>query len=138
MVRSLFAVMVAVGLLGGPNVSVVRAEVAAVAEEGFPLPKDAVSQGETDSKQTKSPPSKSPSKSSGNRIRSYDVPRGREVVVTEVRKALKTKKWDILRYQPSSPGNAARLTAKKNGKVWNASFTGDDTQAVIVLTAPAS
>lgn len=138
--RSLLAVMVAVGVLGGPNVSVVQAEVTAVADEGFPLPKDAVSAGEVDSKTSKkSPaPSKSPEKSTGNRIRTYDVPRARDAVVTELRAALKAKKWEIVKDEPSPSGNAVRLTVKKSGRTWKTSITGDDTRAVIILTAPAS
>lgn len=137
--RSLIAVLVAVGVLGGPNVSVVKAEVTAVADEGFPLPKDAVPQYDATSKTTKpSPPSKSPAKSTGNRIRTYDVPRSREAVVTETRTALKARKWEIVKDEPSPSGNVVRLTVKNSGKTWKASFTGDDTRAVIILTAPAS
>ena len=131
--RSLLAVVVAVGVFSGPNVSVVEAESrpVAVAYEGFPLPKDAVSQSDPRDKA----PSKT-TKSSDNRINTYDVPRGRDAVVTEVRATLKTKKWEIVKDEPSPSGNAVRLIVKKNGKTWKASFTGDDTRAVIILTRP--
>ena len=129
--RSLLAVVVAIGVLCGPNVSVVEAEVTAVASEGFPLPKDAVPQHDAKTKA----PSKT-TKASSNRINTYDVPRSRDAVVTEARTTLKTKKWEVLKDEPSPSGNAVRLTVKKNGKTWKASFTGDDTRAVIILTAP--
>lgn len=134
MSRNLLAVLVAVGVLGGgPIVSVAKAEVTvAPASDRFPLPVDAVAQ-----QQQGKEPSKT-SKSSDNRIRIYDVPRSREAVVTEARAALKTGKWQIVKDEPSAPGKPARLTVKKNGKTWRASFTGDDQQAVIIVTAPAS
>jgi hypothetical protein len=125
--RSLLAVVVAVGLFGGPNLSVARAEVAApVAYEAFPLPKDAVSQQDKAAKKTKST----------GRIRTYDVPRGRDLVVAEARATLATGKWEIVKDEPSPSGNAVRLTVKKHGKTWKAGFTGDESRAVIILTAP--
>ena len=131
--RSLLAVMVAIGVLGGPSLSVVEAEVAAdTASAWFPLPKDAVTQrGDKNTKATTKP-----TKQSAPRITTYDVPRGRNAVVAEARAALKTGNWEIVKDEPSPSGNAVRLTVKKNGKTWRAAFTGDDTRAVIILTAP--
>ena len=127
--RSLLETVVVVGVAagalggGGPIVSVAEAEVAvARAPDRFPLPKDAASQTDKMSKKASS------------RITTYDVPRSRDAVVTEARAALKTGKWEVVKDAPS--GNAVRLTVKKNGKTWKASFTGDDKQAVIIVTAP--
>jgi len=132
--RSLLAVVVAVGTI----VSVAQAAPAAdpyesvpAAEVPFPLPKDAKRQ-QSDSKTTKQPPTKEPSKgdkSGASRILIYDVPRPHADVVAEVRAAL-TKD------EPSPRGSAVRLTVKRSGKIWKASFTGDDKRAVIILTVP--
>ncbi len=135
--RSLLAVVVAVGTIvsvaeAAPEV--VPYESVPAAESPFPLPKDATRQ-QSDSKSTKQPPSKG-DKSGASRIQIYDVPRARAEVVTEVRAALKKDGWEITKDEPSPSGNAVRLTIKRSGKVWKASFTGDDKRAVIILTVP--
>ena len=140
--RSLLALVVAVGTI----VSVAQAapevdpyETVPAAEVAFPLPKDATRQN-SEGKTTK-PPSKEPSpgkgdKTGASRIQLYDVPRARAEVVTEVRAALKKDGWEITKDEPSPSGNAVRLTVKRSGKIWKASFTGDDKRAVIILTVP--
>jgi len=130
--RSQLVVMVAAFVLAGPIVSVggaappsppLPAEAAPVSQETFPLPKGAAAP-------------KPVSKGSGGRIRTYDVPRGRAAVVTEVRGLLKAGSWEITKDEPSPSGNAIRLIVKKSGRVWKASFTGDDKRTVLILTAP--
>lgn len=124
---SLLAVLVAVGV-PGPFVSVAGAEsVVAKERAGFPLPKDAVAQrGDRTSKKTPD-----------TRIAIYDVPRARDAVVSEVRAALKAGAWEVVKDEASPSSNAIRLTLKKSGKTWKASVTGDQKQAVIIVTAPA-
>jgi hypothetical protein len=123
--RSLLAVVVAVAT-PGPIVSVAAAETVVAQETAtFPLPKDAVAQRGASKK------------SPDTRIAIYDVARSRDAVVTEARGALKAGGWEVLKDEPSPSGNAVRLTVKKSGKTWKASFTGDDKQAVIIVTAPS-
>ncbi len=133
--RNLLAVVVAVGVLSsGPNVSVVAAESqpAPILADRFPLPSDAVIQ------RSASKDGSSKKAASGDRrITVYEVPRGRHAVVAETRATLKTRNWQIVK-DDSSAGSAVRLTVKKDGATWKASFTGDDTRAVIVVIAPAS
>jgi hypothetical protein len=127
--RNLLAVLVAVGVLGsGPIVSVAEAEVAVAKESAtFPLPKDAIAQrGDKTSK-----------KSPDTRIAVYDVPRSRDAVVSEARAALATGKWVIVKDEASPSGSSVRLTIRKEGRTWKASFTGDDKQSVIIVTAPS-
>lgn len=146
--RSLLAVVVAVGTIvsvaqAAPEA--IRYESVPAAEYPFPLPKDATRQN-SDPKTTKQPskepddvPTKQPSKgdkTGASRIQIYDVPRPRAAVVTEVRAALKKDGWEITKDEPSPSGNAVRLTIKRSGKIWKASFTGDDKRAVIILTVP--
>ncbi len=126
--RSLLAVLVAVAV-PGPIVSVAAAETVVAKESAtFPLPKDAVAQRGDDKPSKKSP---------DTRIAIYDVARGRDAVVTEVRAALQAGAWEVVTDVASPSGNAVRLTVKKGGKTWKASVTGDDKQAVIIVTAPA-
>ncbi len=100
-----------------------RAEPPAETEAvSFPLPKDA-----------KAPEM---AKGGGGKIGTYSVPRGREVVTTEVRASLKKDKWEIVKDEPSPSGNATRIQAKKGGQLWKVSFTGDATRTVIILTRP--
>ncbi|MBA3451602.1 MAG: hypothetical protein H0T42_00735 [Deltaproteobacteria bacterium] len=125
--RTLLALVVAVTVAVGSSTPVVEAEVAAEARaESFPLPKDAVSHDDGKSKK------------SSDRIRTYDVPRGRDAVVTEARTALKARKWEIVKDEPATSGNAVRLTVKKHGRTFKASITGDEKRAVIIVTAPIS
>jgi hypothetical protein len=88
----------------------------------FPLPADAQAPQAT--------------KGGGGRIRTYSVPRGKAAVTAETRAALKSGKWEIVKDEPSPSGNATRIQAKKGGKLWKVSFTGDDKQTVIILTVP--
>jgi len=125
----LLVVMVAFGVAAGPIVSVGEAappsppaESMPVVQESFPLPKDAAAP--------------QAAKGGGGRIQTFSVPRGREAVVTEVRGLLKAGRWEIMKDEPSPSGNAIRLTVKKSGRVWKASFTGDATRTVLILTAP--
>ncbi|MDB4961189.1 MAG: hypothetical protein JWP01_1188 [Myxococcales bacterium] len=96
---------------------------APAAPDAFPFPADAEAPA--------------PTKGSDGRIATYRVPRGREVVVAEVRAALKTGGWEITKDEPSPSGNAVRLTLKKNAATWKASFTGDSARTVIIVTSPA-
>ena len=132
--RNLLAVVVAVGVLSsGPIVSVGEAETrpAPVAVDRFPLPADAIIQ-----RAGKQEPAKKAA-SGDRRISVYNVPRAWDAVVTEARATLKTRKWQIVKDEPSG-ANTVRMIVKKDGASWKASFTGDDSRAVIVLTAPAS
>ena len=88
----------------------------------FPMPKDA------------EPPQ--PTKGSGGKVETWTVPRGRMIVTEEVRAALKKEKWAIVKDEPSPSGNATRIQAKKDGMLYKASFTGDKSQTVIILTLP--
>ena len=118
------ALAVAFSLVAAPAIVLAEraeppAETAAVS---FPLPKDA-----------RAPEA---AKGGGGRINTYSVPRGRAPVTAEVRAALKKDKWEIVADEPSPSGNATRIQAKKAGQLWKASFTGDDTRTVIILTRP--
>jgi hypothetical protein len=122
--RNLFALLVAV-VVPGPIVSVAEAEVVVEKQRvAFPLPADAVAQRET-SKQKKV---------ADTRIAIYDVPRGRDAVVTEVRAALDAGNWVVVKNVVSK--SSVRLILRKEGRTWKASFTGDDKRAVIIVTAP--
>ncbi|MBL9016768.1 MAG: hypothetical protein JNL83_21455 [Myxococcales bacterium] len=94
----------------------------AEADPVFPLPKDAQAPAAV--------------KGGGGKIQTYNVPRGRGPVVEELRGALKAGKWEIVKDEASPSGNATRIQAKKAGKLWRVSVTGDDTRAVIILTVP--
>jgi len=126
----LLVVMVAFGVAAGPIVSVGEAappstppaEAPPASQASFPLPKDAAAP--------------KAAKGGGGRIQTFSVPRGREAVVTEVRGLLQAGRWEITKDEPSPSGNAIRLTVKKSGRVWKASFTGDDQRTVLILTAP--
>ncbi len=88
----------------------------------FPLPKDAGS------------PSAAPG--GGGKISVYQVPRGRDVVVTEVKDALKQGGWTLAKDDPSPSGRAIRLEAKKGDKTYKVSFTGDASKTALILTSP--
>jgi hypothetical protein len=111
-------------------------ETVPATEYPFPLPKDATPQKAAASDKTSKKPSAPSKKTAPPRITVYDVPRGRDAVVAEVRAALKKDGWEITKDEPSPSGNAVRLTVKRSGKLWKASFTGDDQRAVLILTAP--
>ena len=86
----------------------------------FPIPKDAVA-GESHG---------------GGKILMYQVPRGRDAVVKEVRESLKTGGWTITKDTTSPSGSAIRLEVKKGDKLYKVSFTGDDTRTALILTLP--
>jgi hypothetical protein len=88
----------------------------------FPLPKDA------------SAPENAPG--GGGKIQVYKVPRGRDIVVAEARKALAAGGWTIINTSGEEHSRAIRLQVKKGDTVIKASFTGDDAQTAIILTLP--
>jgi hypothetical protein len=89
--------------------------------EAFPIPKDATA----------------PAEAPGGRgkIQTYQVPRGKDAVIAEVRGALKAGGWTIARDE-TSPRGAVRLEVKKGERTWKASFVGDAAKTAIVLTLP--
>jgi hypothetical protein len=91
-------------------------------KDKFPLPKDA-SAGED-------------APGGGGKIQMFKVPRGRDIVVAEVKKSLETGGWKLTKESKSPSGNAIRLEVKKGDKLYKVSFTGDDSQTGIVLTLP--
>ncbi len=90
--------------------------------EQFPLPKDAKA------------PSAAPG--GGGRIQVYEIPRGRDAVITEMRELLKKAGWTITKDDPSPSGRAIRLEVKKTDKIYKVSFTGDATRTALILTLP--
>jgi len=92
------------------------------AKPQFPLPKDA------------SAPDNAPG--GGGKIQVYKVPRGRDAVVAETRKALADGGWTITNTSGEEHSRAIRLEVKKGDTVIKASFTGDATQTAIILTLP--
>jgi hypothetical protein len=94
----------------------------AKADDKFPVPKDATG-GESQP-------------GGGGKILLYQVPRGRDAVVTEVRELLKTGGWVIAKDDSSPSGRAIRIEVKKGDKTYKVSFTGDDTRTAIILTLP--
>ena len=119
------ALVLSVALITPLAPAVVYAEAPAApaeAEPVFPLPKDA-----------KAPEAV---KGGGGKIRTYNVPRGKAAVADELRAALKAGAWEIVKDEASPSGNATRIQAKKAGKVWRASVTGDTARSVIILTVP--
>lgn len=117
------ALVLAVALITPLVPAPVRAEApVAEAEPSFPLPKDAAAPAAV--------------KGGGGKIQTFNVPRGRVAVTDELRAALKAQKWDIVKDEPSPSGNATRIQAKKAGKLWRVSLTGDASRTVIILTLP--
>lgn len=115
--------VLAVALLTPLAPAVVRADApVAETEPVFPLPKDAAAPEAV--------------KGGGGKIQTFNVPRGRAVVTAELRKALEAGKWEIVKDEPSPSGNATRIQAKKAGKLWRVSLTGDTSRTVIILTVP--
>lgn len=104
------------------------APVAAAPDAEFPLPKDAQAPAAV--------------KGGGGKLATFQVPRGRDVVVGEVRKALEAGGWVITKDEAAPSGNAVRMVVRtggkggKGGKEWRASFTGDATRTVVILTRP--
>ena len=90
------------------------------ADAKFPLPKDA-SGGEN-------------APGGGGKISVHQVPRGRDVVVAEVRELLKKDGWSITRDDSSPSGRAIRIEVKKGDTLIKASFTGDTAKTAIILT----
>jgi hypothetical protein len=91
------------------------------AGDQFPIPKDATA----------------PQDAPGGRgkIQTYQVPRGKDAVIAEVRAALKAGGWTIVKDE-TSPRGAVRLDVKKGDRTWKASLLGDATKTAIVLTLP--
>ena len=108
--------------------SIARAEAPAPEPVAFPLPKDASPAAQ--------PTAPGKTKAPSARIQLWNVPRAKPVVTTEVRAALRSGKWEIVKDEPSPSGTATRIQAKKDGRLWKASFTGDATRTVIILTVP--
>lgn len=94
----------------------------APAADAFPLPRDAA------------PPKAA--KGGGGRIQTYEVPRGRDAVVAEVKAALGKGGWKIAKEDLSPSKAAVRLQVEKNAKLWRVSFVGDATRTQIILTVP--
>ncbi len=92
------------------------------ASADFPLPKDAGA------------PAAAPG--GGGKISVYQVPRGRDVVVAEVKDALKQGGWTLVKDDPSPSGRAIRLEVKKGDRTYKVSFTGDATKTALILTSP--
>jgi len=89
--------------------------------DGFPLPLDAddgaaVPEG-------------------GGRITVFKVPRGKVAVADELKAMLATAGWTI-DAEEVSPRGAIRLDVSKDGRVFKARLTGDDSQAALIITAP--
>ncbi len=57
-------------------------------------------------------------------------------MTAEALASLASGKWEVVKDEPSPSGTATRIQARKSGKLWKASFTGDDKQTVIILTVP--
>ena len=72
----------------------------------------------------------------GDKILVYQVPRGRDAVIAEMRELFKKGKWEIAKDDPSPSGRAIRLELKKDGLLFKVSFTGDDTKTAIIVTNP--
>jgi len=72
----------------------------------------------------------------GGKILLYQVPRGRDAVILEVRALLKTGGWTITKDDPSPSGRAIRIEVKKGDTLYKVSFTGDATHTAIILTLP--
>lgn len=91
------------------------------AGDRFPIPKDAAA----------------PQDAPGGRgkIQTYQVPRGKDAVLAEVRGALKAGGFAIVKDE-TSPRGAVRLDVEKGGRTWKASFVGDAAKTAIVLTLP--
>jgi hypothetical protein len=95
---------------------------AAKADAAFPVPKDAVG------------PENAPG--ADGKIVVYQVPRGRDVVIAEVVKALEAGGWTIGKNAGSPSGRAVRLEVAKGETRYKASFTGDATRTSLILTLP--
>jgi hypothetical protein len=89
---------------------------------GFPLPVDAT-------------PSTQPGMNVDS-IKSFMVPRGREVAAAEVKALLVERGWTIDSEDVSPRGSIRLATTDKEGKQFKVSFAGDDTQAAIIITLP--
>lgn len=89
--------------------------------EAFPIPKDAAAPGDAPG--------------GGGKIKTYEVARPKDAVLTELRDALKKGGWTIAKDE-ASPRGAVRLEVTKGGKTWKASVVGDAAKTVIVLTLP--
>ena len=71
----------------------------------------------------------------GGKILMYEVARGQDVVVAEVRDLLKKAKLKILK-EEKSPRGTVRLELIDTGKLYKVSVTGDATRSAIIVTMP--
>jgi hypothetical protein len=102
-----------------------KKEPAPVAEEKFPIPKDATG-GDA-------------APGGGGKILMYKVPRGKTAVAAEVKESLTKGGWKITNDGTASPsGRSIRMeVTSKSGKLYKVSFTGvDDKESAIILTNP--
>ena len=89
--------------------------------KGFPLPLDSGEAKEAEG--------------GGGKILTYQVPRGSELVVKELRGFLKQEAW-VIDSDKTSPRGAIRLVVTKNNTTIKVSIVGDERQTVLVLTLP--
>jgi hypothetical protein len=121
------SLLLALALCSSPALADVQpvdapAKPAPKATHDFPVPKDAAG-GDSQP-------------GGGGKILMYKIPRGRDAVVTETKEALTKGGWKIDKETKSPSGNAVRLEVTKGGKLYKASFTGDASQAALILTLP--
>ena len=72
----------------------------------------------------------------GGAIQVYQIPRGRDLVVAEMREAFKQAGWVLSKDDSSPSGRAIRLEVKKGDKLYKVSFTGDATRTSMIVTLP--
>jgi hypothetical protein len=96
---------------------------AAVPSDELPLPKDAGAPKEANG--------------GGGGTVVYQIPRGRDVVLAEMRALLEKAHWDVTKDEPAAaPGKAIHLEVTHANKVWRLGFTGDMKRSAIMVTAP--
>ncbi len=88
----------------------------------FPMPKDASE-------------SMSPGMSVGDMIKTYEVPRSKEIVSAEERQLIEAAGWKILSDE-LSPRGTLRLKVEKNGVKIAVSVTGTSDRTAIIVTFP--
>lgn len=118
--RTVGAVMVL--LFAWPLIAALGVEVlAGDGPGGFPLPRDAKAAGEAPG--------------GGGKNLVYEVARGRDAVVSEMRQLLKKDGWKITSDE-KSPRGSVRLTVTKGGTTIKASVAGEGEKSGIILTLP--
>jgi hypothetical protein len=95
----------------------------AVAElpASFPLPKDA---GKSEA-----------APGGGGKIQVFEVPRGKDAVLAELRRGLATGGWELVSDE-TSPRGAVRLQIKRENTTLKVSLTGDATRTALIVTLP--